>query len=110
MTLGMGYPDQIIVNEYLPGQGISEHIDCTPCFGGTICSLSLGSSCLMDFTKGALKQSILLEPRSLLILKSDSRYLWKHGIASRRIDKLRSLQIKRERRISLTFRNVIIDA
>lgn len=29
-------PDQAIVNEYLPGQGISAHIDCLPCFTGTI--------------------------------------------------------------------------
>ncbi|MGL5784827.1 MAG: alpha-ketoglutarate-dependent dioxygenase AlkB [Alphaproteobacteria bacterium] len=35
-------PDQVIVNEYLPGQGISPHIDCIPCFGNTIASLSLG--------------------------------------------------------------------
>lgn len=34
-------PDQVIVNEYLPGQGISAHIDCQPCFGETIASLSL---------------------------------------------------------------------
>lgn len=26
-------PDQVIVNEYQPGQGISAHIDCQPCFG-----------------------------------------------------------------------------
>lgn len=25
-------PDQVIVNEYQPGQGISAHIDCVPCF------------------------------------------------------------------------------
>ena len=42
--------DQVIVNEYLPGQGISAHIDCEPCFQDTIVSLSLGSSCVMDFT------------------------------------------------------------
>ncbi len=105
---GMSHPDQIIVNEYLPGQGISSHIDCVPCFGSTICSLSLGSSCVMDFTKLPDKRSILLEPRSLLILRSDSRYLWKHGIAYRKIDKLQSIKIKRERRISLTFRNVTV--
>lgn len=35
-------PDQVIVNEYLPGQGISAHIDCEPCFGHRIFSLSLG--------------------------------------------------------------------
>ncbi len=25
-------PDQVIVNEYESGQGISSHIDCVPCF------------------------------------------------------------------------------
>src|SRR5687768_12249370 len=25
-------PDQAIVNEYMPGQGISAHVDCEPCF------------------------------------------------------------------------------
>ncbi|MEI4196897.1 hypothetical protein [Roseovarius sp. E0-M6] len=27
-------PDQVIVNEYQPGQGISARIDSQPCFGG----------------------------------------------------------------------------
>ena len=26
-------PDQAIINEYNPGQGITSHIDCIPCFG-----------------------------------------------------------------------------
>jgi len=43
-------PDQVIVNEYIPGQGISAHIDCVPCFAGTIASLSLGSPCIMEFS------------------------------------------------------------
>ncbi|MEO9969911.1 MAG: DNA repair protein [Hyphomonadaceae bacterium] len=30
-------PDQVIANEYLPGQGISAHVDCIPCFSDTIC-------------------------------------------------------------------------
>jgi alkylated DNA repair dioxygenase AlkB len=38
-------PDQAIVNEYLPGQGIAKHIDCPSCFIDTIVSLSLGSAC-----------------------------------------------------------------
>jgi alkylated DNA repair dioxygenase AlkB len=29
-------PDQVIANEYLPGQGISAHVDCVPCFDDTI--------------------------------------------------------------------------
>lgn len=71
-------PDQVIINEYQPGQGISAHIDCIPCFGATIASLSLGSPCVMDFThsKTGGKQSHLLEPRSLLVLTGDARYVW----------------------------------
>ena len=38
--------DQVIVNEYLPGQGISAHIDCEPCFKDTIISLSLDQAAL----------------------------------------------------------------
>lgn len=34
--------DQVIVNEYLPGQGISAHIDCVPCFDEHIWVISLG--------------------------------------------------------------------
>jgi len=37
-------PDQVIINEYYPGQGIAPHVDCEPCFGDTIISLSLGST------------------------------------------------------------------
>ncbi|MGL4371862.1 MAG: alpha-ketoglutarate-dependent dioxygenase AlkB, partial [Alphaproteobacteria bacterium] len=65
-------PDQVIVNEYLPNQGITPHIDCIPCFGNTIASLSLGSASVMDFihpTQG--KISHLLDPRSLLMNFTD---------------------------------------
>ena len=44
-------PTQVIVNEYEPGQGISPHVDCQPCFGDVIASLSLGGLCLMTFTE-----------------------------------------------------------
>ena len=46
-------PDQVIVNEYMPGQGISPHIDCEPCFEDTLISLSLSSSATMLFTHEA---------------------------------------------------------
>jgi alkylated DNA repair dioxygenase AlkB len=97
-------PDQVIINEYMPGQGIASHIDCVPCFEGIICSLSLASGCIMDLTNGRDKKSIYLEPRSLLILKDDARYKRQHGIASRKSDN----RVKRQRRVSLTFRKVIL--
>lgn len=102
-------PDQLIVNEYKPGQGIASHIDCVPCFGDTILSLSLGSACVMNFTHipAGTKAAILLQPGSLLILQREARYQWRHGIAPRKRDKYRSAQLARTRRVSLTFRNVL---
>lgn len=77
-------PDQVIVNEYLPGQGISAHVDCVPCFSDTIASLSLGSGAIMQFTNGQKKQELYLEPRSLIILSDPARYKWTHAIPARK--------------------------
>ena len=105
-------PDQVIINEYQPGQGISAHIDCVPCFADSIASLSLGSPCVMDFThsKTGEKSSLLLEPRSLLVLTGDARYVWQHAIAGRKTDRYQGQIISRKRRISLTFRKMIVDS
>ena len=103
-------PDQAIINEYEPGQGIASHIDCEPCFGDTIISLSLGSSCVMNFSRDVNsidKTAILLEPRVLVIMKNESRYDWFHGIPPRKSDKFNDNLIKRQRRVSITFRKVI---
>lgn len=101
-------PDQVIVNECVPGQGIQPHIDCAPCFGATICSISLGSACIMDFTSRAHAgaTTILLQRGSLLALDGEARYRWKHGIAKRKTDTIAGNTRKRGRRVSLTFRTV----
>ncbi len=97
-------PDQVIINEYLPGQGIAPHIDCEPCFGDKIFSLSLGSPTIMQFTHPAhSRQELLLEPRSLLIMTGSARYDWKHAIPARKSDH----GTPRGRRVSLTLRKVI---
>ena len=103
------HPDQVIVNEYLPGQGISAHIDCIPCFGKTIASLSLGSHCVLELSNEESKHPILLERCSLLILSKDARYYWKHSIPARKTDRHLGVTYPRERRISLTFRSVLLD-
>ena len=103
--------DQVIVNEYLPGQGISAHIDCEPCFKNSIVSMSLASSCIMDFTNKfdrTLKIPVLLEPRSIVVLTGDARYDWMHSIAARRYDEWEGSPLERRRRVSLTFRKVIV--
>jgi len=103
--------DQLIVNEYKQGQGIATHIDCEPCFGDTIISLSLGSTCVLEFVnkKSNEKIDVLLEPRSLVVLKDDSRYKWTHGIVGRKSDIFNGSKFERSTRISLTFRNVIVN-
>lgn len=106
-------PDQVIINEYEIGQGISAHIDCEPCFEETIVSLSLLSPIYMDFSKMYKREwfrriSFWLEPRSVIIMQGESRYDWHHSIASRKSDNYNGKKIMRERRISLTFRKVIL--
>jgi alkylated DNA repair dioxygenase AlkB len=103
-------PDQVIANEYLPGQGISAHIDCEPCFGGTIASLSLLSACEMVFRHAITgeRRSVVLEPGSLLVLKGEARYGWTHEIPARASDMVDGIKRMRGRRVSLTFRNVVL--
>lgn len=101
-------PDQVIVNEYSLGQGIAAHTDCIPCFTDTICSLSLGSPCVMELSKSTARIPLLLEPCSLLILQSEARYQWKHEIKARKSDVYKGQFIPRQRRLSLTFRKVIV--
>jgi alkylated DNA repair dioxygenase AlkB len=101
-------PDQAIINEYLPGQGISPHIDCEPCFDDQIASLSLASDTIMFFTKDNIKKEILLKRRSLIILSGEARYEWKHGIPARKSDLIHGCKIERGRRVSITFRKVIL--
>lgn len=105
------HPDQLIINEYLPGQGITDHIDCEPCFEDTIISISLGSYTTMNFTNKFTKKRIpiLLPPKSAVILKGKSRYEWMHGIPARKSDIINGFKKNRKRRISLTYRRVILD-
>lgn len=102
-------PDQIIVNEYLPGQGISAHVDCVPCFGPAIASLSLGSPVGMIFRHRHTGQNchVVLPPLSLLVLTDDARHTWTHEIPARKTDMIAGCKVSRGRRVSLTFRTVL---
>lgn len=103
-------PDQAIVNEYEPGQGISAHVDCVPCFGGVIASLTLGSSAIMQFqnARNSRKEELYLQERSLIILSGAARFDWTHAIPARKSDVINGFKLERTRRISLTFRNTIL--
>ena len=100
-------PDQMIVNEYQPGQGIASHTD-RDCFGPVLASLSLGSACVMQLKCFKKEEfDIILEPRSLVVYDGTSRKDWQHGIVARRSDKVENKIYRRKLRISLTFRTVI---
>jgi alkylated DNA repair dioxygenase AlkB len=101
--------DQVIVNEYHPGQGISPHVDCVPCFGPVVAAISLGSGCVMDFThpEDGTKVAIPLAPGSLCVMTGPARYTWRHGIAARKSDPGTSGRVPRGRRVSATFRTVL---
>jgi alkylated DNA repair dioxygenase AlkB len=100
-------PDQLIVNEYLPGQGITAHVDCEPCFAGTIAMVSLGWAYEMEFTHCETGETrrILLAVGSVLVISGEARYRWLHQIKARRSD----YGVPRQRRVSLTFRNVVLE-
>jgi len=100
-------PNQIGVNEYLPGQGIASHVDY---LNGAVISLSLGSGCVMDITepRSRRKVSLWLAPRSIVVLSGTVRNVWEHGIARRLKDIVDGRPINRGRRVSITFRDVNI--
>ncbi len=103
--LKLDTPENIIINKYLPGEGIASHID-SKIFGDTIASLSLNSGIQMDFSYRNVAIPLYLEPRSLLVMSSDARHYWTHGIVGRKTDYVNNKKKVREERISITFRTI----
>lgn len=108
------YPNQIIVNKYLPGQGIGAHRDHNPIFADSIATISLGSGTMMEFQpykeyKQSLPNKIFyvyLEIGDILIFRGDARMKYSHEIKKRKTDIVDNKKISRRTRISLTFRHV----
>lgn len=124
-------PNHVLINEYLPGQGIMPHVD-GGAYHPVVCTISLGSSLCLDIherteegsTKTVPTWRILQEPRSLLITTHDLYTQYLHGIAPIERDVelnqntianwnlLRSQpdpesSTDRQIRVSLTYRDVI---
>nr|XP_036225655.1 alpha-ketoglutarate-dependent dioxygenase alkB homolog 6 isoform X5 [Bactrocera oleae] len=121
--------NHVLVNEYLPGQGIMPHTD-GPLFHPIISTITCGSYTKNDNDTEPLQREyltreinfkMLLEPRSLLILKDELYNNYLHGIDEvkqdvlcdkicnyencERVHKVGSI-LKRGIRISLTIRHV----
>jgi len=102
-------PEQCIVNEYRPGQGIGMHADHAS-FGPVVVSLSLGDAWTMNFRPRSQRpyvreglasdETALLPRRSALVLHGDARSAFMHGI-----DRAANAQ-RAATRVSATFRTV----
>lgn len=108
--LGLGYDakwNQVIVNEYLPGQGISAHVDVLA-YGSTIQCYTLGSGATMRFTHTGTgeKKDLYVAPRSLYIMSGEARYGWKHEMIGRKSDIVGDKRVLRGRRVSVTLRTL----
>lgn len=134
--------NHVLVNEYLAGQGIMPHTD-GPLFHSVITTISCGSHTILEFfrrnavdtfddnSSGSSDQceynhkecthKLLLEPRSLLILKDDLYSEYLHSISDIKedilCDKILNFdncentyklgeKLSRKTRISLTIRHV----
>jgi alkylated DNA repair dioxygenase AlkB len=99
------FPDNCVINEYQPGQGIAPHKDYSS-FGPRVACVSLGSGVLLDFYSEdrRVKRSILIPSRSFWVISGDARSKWLHGIAPRRFDPIEGEKRERGRRVSITFR------
>ena len=98
--------DQLTVNEYLAGVGLSPHVDTHSAFAGDILSLSLGSTAIMEFRRGEDHRKIFLPRRALIAMTGESRLAWQHYIPHRKTDRVGAEVIKRGTRTSITFRTV----
>jgi alkylated DNA repair dioxygenase AlkB len=100
-------PDQVIVNEYVPGEGIRPHKD-RDYYENQICGVNLGSGCIMRFIRGNNQEvrDIEVPQRSVYVMQDDARKKWKHAIPPRKKDIIDGVIKHRERRISITYRKV----
>ena len=101
-------PDQVIINEYSPGQGIRPHKDRNY-FDNQICGINLGSGCVMKFIqiKGGDVVDVEIPRRSLYVMQDEARYKYNHAIPPRKKDNIEGNIKHRERRLSITFRKVM---
>jgi alkylated DNA repair dioxygenase AlkB len=99
------FPENCVVNEYIPPLGIAPHKDYAA-FGPTIACVSLGSDIVLDLIhpKKNLRVPVYVPTRSFWVISGEARSEWLHGIASRLNDVLAGQRRRRARRISITFR------
>ena len=102
-------PDQVIINEYAPGEGLRPHKDRNY-FENQICGVTLGSGCIMRFIKisGGDVVDVEVPRRSIYVMQDEARYKWHHSMPPRKKDVIDGNVKHCERRLSITYRKVIM--
>jgi len=86
----------VIVNEYLPGQKITYHVDHVKLFDSIVACITIGQALLINFKLAETVKTINIEEGSLYIMTRDARYKWQHGLKNTHDDN----------RYSITYRIV----
>jgi alkylated DNA repair dioxygenase AlkB len=97
-------PDQLLVNEYIPGQGIAPHVDNEDAFESHVVMLTLGSDIAFEFVTDEATKRFRFVRRMVVVASGDARYRWRHGIRKCKSDVFDGVRVPRGRRVSLTFR------
>ncbi len=88
--------NQIIINEYLPGQQIAYHTDHTKLFGPMIACVTVGQSMPIYFRNHDIVKTLNIKSGSMYMMTGESRYQWQHSLKNNSDDV----------RYSLTYRTV----
>lgn len=72
--------DQVIINEYKPGQQIAYHTDHTTMFGPIIACLTVGEAVPIHFRINGVHKTVKPEIGSMYIMTGPSRYQWQHHL------------------------------
>lgn len=98
-------PEQLIINEYQPGQGIARHID-SRAYGPVIACFTFGGGAEMEFRYAGAVVRIYTEPDSLYVMTGDARSKWSHEMRKRKFDTVDGVKTPRTTRWSVTFRSL----
>ncbi|CAL9195185.1 unnamed protein product [Musa hybrid cultivar] len=123
--------DQLTVNEYPCGVGLSPHIDTHSAFDELIFSLSTAGPCIMEFRRYPegtwchptafvneihedtpllssyiTRKAIFLPPRSMILMSGEGRYAWHHYIPHRKVNNFLQVDRVGEKAIGRSSRRV----
>ena len=77
--------NQVLINEYQPGQGIAPHVDAN-IFGDTIVCLTINSGAVIKFERREQEHEFYVDNGDVYIMQSEARYDYKHSQPARKKD------------------------